>query len=441
MSPFRYGVISDIHANLQALEAVTGALERIGVDRYLCPGDLVGYGAQPNECLEVVAGLEAVCVAGNHDLMAIGELPTDKCIPLGRRAIRWTRDVLSDEARAYLCALPRRAEAEGGIVIAHGALHDPERYILTTDQAGAELDRLAREHPGSRALAVGHTHQAFACDGRRTAGEPATEGELALAGARAWLLNPGAVGQWRATASSTRNRATSSIHRSYRWMSARTGIGQMRRRRETWAHVHDHHPARRPRRARRRRPHRHRRPRRARKMAREHAVELRTVAPPEAFEEELEAGLRLEASGWKGQEGTAILSSPAMASFYRDIARDALERGELRFSTLRLDGRLVAFDLAVLSQRRYFLLKTAYDESVRRLAPGLVLRRAVIERCFELDLLAHEFLGIDMPWKQLFATDTRLHVRWRSYERRPLPIARYAYRGVLRPAVKRAVRR
>jgi CelD/BcsL family acetyltransferase involved in cellulose biosynthesis len=181
--------------------------------------------------------------------------------------------------------------------------------------------------------------------------------------------------------------------------------------------------------------------RRARKMAREHAVELRTVAPPEAFEEELEAGLRLEASGWKGQEGTAILSSPAMASFYRDIARDALEHGELRFSTLRLDGRLVAFDLAVLSQRRYFLLKTAYDESVRRLAPGLVLRRAVIERCFELDLLAHEFLGIDMPWKQLFATETRLHVRWRSYERRPLPIARYAYRGVLRPAVKRAVRR
>jgi predicted phosphodiesterase len=197
VSPFRYGVISDIHANLQALEAVTGALERIGVDRYLCPGDLVGYGAQPNECLEVVAGLEAVCVAGNHDLMAIGELPTDKCIPLGRRAIRWTRDVRSDEARAYLCALPRRAEAEGGIVIAHGALHDPERYILTTDQAGAELDRLAREHPGSRALVVGHTHQAFACDGRRTAGEPATEGELALAGAPAWLLNPGAVGQSR----------------------------------------------------------------------------------------------------------------------------------------------------------------------------------------------------------------------------------------------------
>jgi predicted phosphodiesterase len=197
VSPFRYGVISDIHANLQALEAVTGALERIGLDSYLCPGDLVGYGAQPNECLEVVAGLEAVCVAGNHDLMAIGELPTDKCIPLGRRAIRWTRDVLSDEARAYLCALPRRAEAEGGIVIAHGALHDPERYILTTDQAGAELDRLAREHPGSRALVVGHTHQAFASDGRRTTGEPATEGELALAGAPAWLLNPGAVGQSR----------------------------------------------------------------------------------------------------------------------------------------------------------------------------------------------------------------------------------------------------
>jgi CelD/BcsL family acetyltransferase involved in cellulose biosynthesis len=178
--------------------------------------------------------------------------------------------------------------------------------------------------------------------------------------------------------------------------------------------------------------------RRGRKMAREHEVELRAVAPPEAFEAELEAGLRLESSGWKGREGTAILAVPAMAGFYRAVARAAHERGDLRFSALRLDGRLVAFDLALLSEGRYFLLKTAYDESLRKLAPGLVLRRAVIERCFELGLTAHEFLGIDMPWKQLFATETRRHVRYRAYGRGPLPTARYAYRGLLRPAVKRA---
>jgi CelD/BcsL family acetyltransferase involved in cellulose biosynthesis len=111
----------------------------------------------------------------------------------------------------------------------------------------------------------------------------------------------------------------------------------------------------------------------------------------------------------------------------------------LRFSALRLDGRLVAFDLAILSRQRYFLLKTAYDESVRRFAPGLWLRREVIERCFELGLEAHEFLGEDMPWKRVFATETRAHVTYRAFDRGPLGITRYVYRAKLRPTVKRLV--
>jgi CelD/BcsL family acetyltransferase involved in cellulose biosynthesis len=181
--------------------------------------------------------------------------------------------------------------------------------------------------------------------------------------------------------------------------------------------------------------------RRGRKMAREHELQTRLIEPPGALEKELDEGLRLEVAGWKGRAATSILSSSEMAAFYGAVARDAHERDELRLSSLRLDGRLVAFDLALLSRRRYFLLKTAYDESARHLAPGLVLRRAVVERCFDMGLEAHEFLGIDMPWKQLFATANRRHLRYRAYSRHPAPLARYAYRGILRPAAKRALRR
>ena len=193
----RYGVLSDIHGNIQALEAVTAALDRIGVDRYLCPGDLVGYGPQPNECVERVAGLDPICVAGNHDLMALGELSDENCVRLGRRTMRWTRQVLSDDARAYLASLPRRAEAAGGVVVAHGSLDDPEEYVLSVDQATVQLQRLAHEHPDARVLVLGHTHLAFASDGRSRSLGPGGDDVLALNGPPAWLLNPGAVGQSR----------------------------------------------------------------------------------------------------------------------------------------------------------------------------------------------------------------------------------------------------
>jgi CelD/BcsL family acetyltransferase involved in cellulose biosynthesis len=180
--------------------------------------------------------------------------------------------------------------------------------------------------------------------------------------------------------------------------------------------------------------------RRGRKLRREHEAEESLVAPPADLDRELDEGFALEASGWKGEAGTAILAAEETAGFYRDVARRFHERGELRLSSLRVDGRLVAFDLALLHRERYFLLKTAYDEGLRSLAPGLVMRRAVVERCFELGLEAHEFLGPDMEWKRLFATGDRPHAVCRAYPRGPLSTARYAYRGHLRPRLKRAYR-
>lgn len=177
--------------------------------------------------------------------------------------------------------------------------------------------------------------------------------------------------------------------------------------------------------------------RRRRKLVREHDLELRLIERLEAPEEILREGLELEARGWKGRSGTAILSSPRTTAFYLDVARRFQERGELRLSWLRLDGRMVAFDLALLVDGRYHLLKTAYDEALRRHGPGMVLRLAVVERCFELGLASHEFLGDDMPWKRAFSTGVREHRQLRLFRRRPVPVARWAYRRSVRPVLRR----
>jgi CelD/BcsL family acetyltransferase involved in cellulose biosynthesis len=176
--------------------------------------------------------------------------------------------------------------------------------------------------------------------------------------------------------------------------------------------------------------------RRRRKMHREHDVREVLVYDPPDVDAALARGLAVEASGWKGAGGTAIVSSPDTDVFYRSVAHAFHRTGGLRLSELWLDDRLVAFDLSLLHAGRLHLLKTGYDERVRALAPGLVLRRAVIERCFELGLHAHELLGDDMPWKRLFATSERRHHRFSAYGRHPVPLARYAQRRGM-PALRR----
>jgi predicted phosphodiesterase len=193
----RYGVISDVHANLPALEAVVAELERIGVDAYACAGDLVGYGPQPNECVEAIQQLGAVAVAGNHDLIAIGQLSEDRCERLARQSLRWTRGVLADKTRDYLAGLPRQAALPGGVVVTHGSLKDPQEYVLGVEQAAAQLTRLSEQLPEARILVVGHTHRAFATDGSRGALRLGTSRCVSLNGSARWLLNPGAVGQSR----------------------------------------------------------------------------------------------------------------------------------------------------------------------------------------------------------------------------------------------------
>jgi CelD/BcsL family acetyltransferase involved in cellulose biosynthesis len=178
-----------------------------------------------------------------------------------------------------------------------------------------------------------------------------------------------------------------------------------------------------------------------RKMGRDHEAELTIVEPPTELEAELADGYRVEASGWKGEQGTAIVSNPETETFYTEVARAFAARGELRFSRIRLDGETAAFDLTLLHDNRLHLLKTGFDERFRKLAPGLVMRLSIIERCFELGLASHELLGDESEWKAKFQTGVRPYATLRVFPRSPAGLARYGYRKRVRPTLRAVYRR
>ncbi len=178
-----------------------------------------------------------------------------------------------------------------------------------------------------------------------------------------------------------------------------------------------------------------------RKMGRDYEAEFSIVEPPADLEAELTEGFRVEASGWKGEAGTAIVSAPETERFYRLVGKAFAERDELRLSRIVLDGEAVAFDFCLLFDGRLYLLKTGIDERFRKLAPGLVMRLVTIERCFEQGLAAHELLGETSDWKLKFSTAERPHTTLRVFPRGPRGIAARGYRKNLRPTLKRTYRR
>jgi predicted phosphodiesterase len=192
----RYGVISDVHANLHALEAALAFLSTQDVDSYLCAGDLVGYGAFPNECVRRVLELPGRCVAGNHDLIALDRLSDERCVPLARNSLRWTRSVLDPKGRALLADLPLGA-TEGTVAIRHGSVFDAQHYVLTREDAHACLEDIERVAPGTEILILGHTHRPMAVGARRGSLLRRSTGSIRLEPGEPTLLNPGAVGQSR----------------------------------------------------------------------------------------------------------------------------------------------------------------------------------------------------------------------------------------------------
>jgi diadenosine tetraphosphatase ApaH/serine/threonine PP2A family protein phosphatase len=199
----RYAVLSDVHSNLEALTAVLDALAAERIDRYLCLGDVVGYGADPAACLSRLQAREAVIVGGNHDLACIGKFDDRWFNQLARAAVRWTRDQLGFTELDLLRRLPLTA-TEGPLTLVHGTLRHPERFEYLVE-AGQAIDTLTACQ--TLLCLVGHTHVPFFLEydlRQRRIGRLLTSAtDLADVpfedhpDATRYLLNPGSVGQPR----------------------------------------------------------------------------------------------------------------------------------------------------------------------------------------------------------------------------------------------------
>jgi diadenosine tetraphosphatase ApaH/serine/threonine PP2A family protein phosphatase len=190
----RVAVISDIHANLHALEAVLDEIEAERPDALWCLGDVVGYGARPNECCAIVRERADVCLVGNHDLVALGRIDIGDFNLEAAAAASWSREALDEASREFLESLAPSAGVELAQLF-HASARDPVwEYVLTDEAALATLLLTTAE-----VVLVGHSHVALAIalegDGVRGGLAPAGT-EVELGGPRR-LLNPGSVGQPR----------------------------------------------------------------------------------------------------------------------------------------------------------------------------------------------------------------------------------------------------
>ena len=189
----RYAILSDIHANLEALRAVLDDA-RDRVDAVLCLGDTVGYGADPGPCVELVGERATASVAGNHEWAVTGRMDLEWFNPYAREAAEWTHDRLDRECRAYLGALPLTAEVEDAVLV-HASPARPEEweYILSAEDGFAVLSHFA-----TRLCFVGHSHVPGAWS-IASAGRAHERGavQLQLERGRRYLVNVGSVGQPR----------------------------------------------------------------------------------------------------------------------------------------------------------------------------------------------------------------------------------------------------
>ena len=188
-------ILSDIHSNLEALKSVIeSAGKGSGFDQVWQFGDLVGYGPDPSECIDIIRDYDAAGVAGNHDLAAIGKLSVEAFNAYASMAALWTTEQLSQEQTKYLGSLPLKVELED-FTIVHGSPRDPVwEYVVTPAAAAASF-----LHLNTSRCFVGHSHIPFLC---RPQGDGAVFLEFPLdtpipLGSGPLIINPGSVGQPR----------------------------------------------------------------------------------------------------------------------------------------------------------------------------------------------------------------------------------------------------
>ncbi len=193
----RVAILSDIHSNLAALEAVLAAIEREQVEQILCCGDIIGYGPYPAQCIHLLQEVDACVVQGNHDAAVAGQLDLHSFASGGAQsAVEWTATTISDKERNWLVELPLIVQTDH-YVLFHGSLRDPLwEYITTPLAAYAAFMEMERE-----IAFFGHSHRSgvflFRKAHPKVVYQPGGEKRLRLEKKTQYLINPGSVGQPR----------------------------------------------------------------------------------------------------------------------------------------------------------------------------------------------------------------------------------------------------
>ncbi|MFQ5823971.1 MAG: metallophosphoesterase family protein [bacterium] len=190
----RYAIISDIHGNLEALQKVLAEIDKKQVDEILCLGDIVGYGPNPNECVNIIREIAKVTLAGNHDYAPLGKLDVSYFNPWARSAIHWTADELTQSSRDFLLSLPLKIERDG-LTIVHSTPYNPEEwnYIITIGDAVRNFPEFS-----DKVCFVGHSHvPIIMSENENVDYHVVRENPLKLKRSTRYIINVGSVGQPR----------------------------------------------------------------------------------------------------------------------------------------------------------------------------------------------------------------------------------------------------
>jgi len=198
LAPVRYAIISDIHANLEALQATLDDIADRHVAKVICLGDIVGYYPNPNECVEICRDQKFQCIRGNHDDAAVGGCGIEDFNPVAQDALRWTAENLKKENKEWIRQLPEQFFVDDYILAVHGSPWHPYAYIFSPGGAARAFTYLSMHHAKVQVCFFGHTHQRalyYSREGSIQEIERKTRFRLDKSGL--YLINPGSVGQAR----------------------------------------------------------------------------------------------------------------------------------------------------------------------------------------------------------------------------------------------------
>lgn len=191
----RYAVISDIHSNIEALEAFLKKAGTLKLDAVVCLGDIVGYNASPNECVEAARSWGMRCVTGNHDIRAAGLKQRGEFNLIAEQALGWTIETLTEANKEFLKGLPLVLSVDNGFLAVHGTIKDVDEYVLNADDARVQITLL--KETGLNLCFFGHTHVPAVYVEHDGLVNTAEEADFKLQSGCVYLINPGSIGQPR----------------------------------------------------------------------------------------------------------------------------------------------------------------------------------------------------------------------------------------------------